>query len=179
MAEDIKKKLRNISSRNYLARDFNSFRAELLDYARLYFPDQIQDFSEASLGGLLLDMVSYVGDNLSFYLDHQFNELSWRTAIESKNIQKHLRDSGVKIRGAAPATAKVKFMFEIPAEEVGGESRPKASVLPVISAGSSVRSISGISFYLLDDLDFTEKDSMGRMIYQSTLVSTDNSGKPM
>ena len=179
MAEDVKKKLRNISSRNYLARDFNSFRAELLDYARLYFPDQIQDFSEAGMGGLLLDMVSYVGDNLSFYLDHQFNELSWRTAIESKNIQKHLRDAGVKIRGAAPATAKVKFLFEIPAEEVNGEFRPKVSVLPVIGAGSTTSSITGTSFYLLDDLDFTEKDSMGRMIYESTLVSTNDSGDPL
>ena len=179
MAEDVKKKLRNISNRNYLARDFNSFRSELLDYARLYFPDQIQDFSEASLGGLLLDMVSYVGDNLSFYLDHQFNELSWRTAIESQNIQKHLRNSGVKVRGAAPSTAKVKFLFEIPAEEVNGEFRPKSSLLPVIGEGSSVSSLNGINFYLLDDLDFTEKDSLGRLIYESILVSTDNSGKPL
>ena len=72
MAIDVKKKLKRKNNRTYLSKDFDSFRAELLRYAKTYFPDKIQDFSEASLGGLLLDMVAMVGDTMSFYLDHQF-----------------------------------------------------------------------------------------------------------
>ena len=46
MAIDIKKKLKKERNRSFLAKDFNAFRAELLNYARTYFPDKIQDFSE-------------------------------------------------------------------------------------------------------------------------------------
>jgi hypothetical protein len=52
---NVKKNLKLKRQRNYLARDFDSFRTELLQYAQTYFPDKIQDFSEASVGGMLLD----------------------------------------------------------------------------------------------------------------------------
>jgi len=69
---DNKVALKSVRQRNYLARDFDGFRSVLVDYARQYYPDRIQDFSESSLGGLLLDMAAYVGDNMSFYLDHLY-----------------------------------------------------------------------------------------------------------
>jgi len=109
MPQNIKKKIRKSRSRSYLAKDFDSFKADLHRYAKIYFPEQIQDFSEASLGGLLLDMAAYVGDSLSFYLDHQFNELFSSTAIENKNILKHIREAGVPITTASPATVVVNF----------------------------------------------------------------------
>ena len=74
-----KQALKTVRQRNYLARDFDGFRRVLLDYARQYYPDRIQDFSEASMGGLFLDMAAYVGDNLSFYLDHLYGELNYDT----------------------------------------------------------------------------------------------------
>ena len=87
MAINIKNKLKKERPRSYLAKDFTSFRLELLQYAQTYFSDRISDFSEASLGGLLLDMAAMVGDSMSFYLDHQFNELNWDTSIETSNVQ--------------------------------------------------------------------------------------------
>ena len=87
MAIDVKKQLKNANSRNYLAKDFQSFRNELFSHAKLFFSDKIQDFTEPGLGGLLLDMASYVGDTMSYYLDHQFNELNWSTAVENRNIK--------------------------------------------------------------------------------------------
>ena len=101
MPKDIKKKLRNEKRRTYLAKDFDSFRADLLSYAKVYFPDKIYDFSEASFAGLLLDFAAMVGDNLSFYLDHQFNELNPFTAIEPQNVITHLRNAGVEITTAS------------------------------------------------------------------------------
>ena len=96
-------------NRKYLAKDFVGLRNELLGHAKIYFPNNIQDFSEASLGGLFLEMAAYVGDNMSYYLDHQFNELDYATAVESQNIENHLRNAGVKIAGASPASMIVKF----------------------------------------------------------------------
>ena len=112
MAINVKRSLKNEVRRNYLAKDFESFRNQLYQHAKLYFADKIQDFSDASLGGLLLDMAAFVGDTMSFYLDHQFNELNWSTAIEVKNIQKHLRNAGVKVHGASPSVVMMKIYFE-------------------------------------------------------------------
>tara|TARA_B100000519_G_C14252224_1_gene443044 strand:+ start:366 stop:2210 length:1845 start_codon:yes stop_codon:yes gene_type:complete len=178
MGINVKKNLKNVKTRNYLAKDFQSFRSELYAHAKMYFADKIQDFSEASLGGLLLDMASYVGDSMSFYLDHQFNELNWSTAIEVKNIQKHLRNAGVKVRGASPSMVELKLYFEVPAETIDGNTAPKASLLPSIKAMSSFVSNTGIPFSLLNDLDFAEKDSEGNYLYDSVVVETAEDGTP-
>tara|TARA_Y100000310_G_scaffold318308_1_gene372207 strand:+ start:878 stop:2722 length:1845 start_codon:yes stop_codon:yes gene_type:complete len=178
MASDIKKELKKELQRSYLAKDFNSFRTELLTHARIYFPDRIRDFTEASLGGLLLDMAAFVGDSMAFYLDHQFNELNWATAIESKNVQKHLKSAGVKIRGAAPAVCTVTFYFELAAELVGTEYEPSPALLPKVGQGTKLASAKGIPFSLVEDLDFTEKDALGNYLYSAVLVETDDSGNP-
>ena len=59
---------------NYISRDFQSIKDDLTEYARRYYPDTFRDFSDAGFGALMLDMVSYVGDVMSFYLDYQANE---------------------------------------------------------------------------------------------------------
>jgi hypothetical protein len=58
----------------YTSRDFNDIKFDLVEYAKRYYPDTYQDFSEASFGSLMLDTVAYVGDILSYYLDYQANE---------------------------------------------------------------------------------------------------------
>jgi hypothetical protein len=179
MASDVKKQLRKELQRTYLAKDFQGFRSDLLNHARIYFPDKIKDFTEASLGGLLLDMAAFVGDSMSFYLDHQFNELNWSTAIESKNVQKHLRNAGVKVRGAAPAVATVTFYFEISAQLVGSEYEPTPTLLPKVGRGTKLASSKGIPFSLVEDVDFTEKDLLGNYLYSATLVEADDNGDPV
>lgn len=146
-----------VRKRSYLARDFDGFRSALLNYARLYYPDRINDFSENSMGGLFLDLASYVGDNLSFYLDHQFNELDPTTAVETANLQRALVAAGVPIYGAAPAQANCKFTVEVPATTLSnGGYEPNRSLLPTIDAGTIVSTTGGIQFTLLEKLNFAE-----------------------
>lgn len=148
---DNKEALKTIRQRNYLARDFDGFRRVLLEYARQYYPDRIKDFSEASLGGLFLDMAAYVGDNLSFYLDHLYGELNPDTAVETKNIEQALRNAGVKIVGAAPALVAVDFYIEVP---VSDDLSPDPTLLPTIQAGTVVKADNSTSFILIEDVDF-------------------------
>ena len=178
MSIDVKKKLKKARQRNYLARDFDSFRSELLRYARTYFPDKIKDFSEASMGGLLLDMAAMVGDTMSFYLDHQFNELNWSTAIESKNVQRHIRNAGVKLHGAAPAVVDVSFFIEVPSEVDGVDYRPEYNALPIILSESVVASKEGVTFTLVDDLDFSEVDRAGNLLASITVSTVNGDGSP-
>ena len=178
MAINSKKQLKNATKRNYLAKDFQSFRNELYSHAKLFFSDKIQDFTEPGLGGLLLDMAAYVGDSMSFYLDHQFNELRWSTAVENRNIKRHLKNAGVKARGANPSVVFVKLYFEIPAEVVNGEYLPKSNLLPIVQASTTFVSNDGIPFSLMDDVDFSKKDSSGSYLYDHVVVETDESSNP-
>jgi len=166
----VKTNLKKDQLRSYLNKDFNSFRADLLLYAKTFFPDHIQDFSEASLGGLLLDMTAYVGDVMSYYLDHQFNELDIETAVESKNIEKLLRSAGVKISGASPAVADVDFYIRVPSDS-SDTTLPVHNYLPKINEGTTLQSTNGITFTLYADLDFAAKDEDGNYLFQQITPS--------
>jgi hypothetical protein len=168
--ERIQKQLKKTRQRNYLARDFDAFRGQLLRYARAYFPDKIRDFSESSVGGLFLDMNAFVGDNLSFYLDHQFKELNPATATEVANIESHIRNAGIQITGASPAVAEVTLLVEVFAiVDSNGQRVPDRSLLPVVREGSIFRSSNGINFNLVEDVDFGEEDENGELI--ATVIS--------
>ena len=171
MADDLRDKLKKKQTRSYLNKDFDGFKNDLLLYARTYFSDQIQDFSEASVGGLFLDMAAYVGDVMSYYLDHQLSELNIETAIETKNLEKIIKSAGVKITGASPAIVNLDFYVAVPANPADS-SAPKPAALPVIQAGTVVSSNGGVLFELLEDVDFAEKDSEGNYLHLKTISST-------
>jgi len=83
-------KLKNYRNKNkVIKKDFDGFRNELLNYAKSNFSNQIQDFSEASLGGMFLDFAAIVGESLSFYMEQQFNELDYETSTNDYNIIYH------------------------------------------------------------------------------------------
>ena len=164
MAINIKKKLNQEKIRSYLNKDFDGFRSSLLDYARTYFSENIQDFSEASMGGLLLEMAAYVGDSMSYYLDHQFNELDIRTAVEEKNVERLITQAGVKITGSTPSLVEVSIFIVVPSEISGVDYVPKYSYLPIIQKGTLLTSQTGVTFELLEDVDFSDRDSDGNLL---------------
>ena len=55
----------------YVNRNFDDFKKQLVEYAKAYFPDAYNDFGPSSPGMMFIEMASYVGDVLSFYLDYQ------------------------------------------------------------------------------------------------------------
>lgn len=166
--------------KGYLAKDFNNFRADLLEYARNYFSDQIQDFTEASVGGLFLDMAAYVGDTMSFYLDYQFNELNPALATETQNIVNHAKNAGVKIYGSAPATADVTFYIEVDAyQNSDGTWAPDPTLLPIIyQTNTTLSAGTGKSFTLDEDLDFSDTDSDGNLKANYVISDTAGNGNP-
>jgi len=161
MPADIKKKVSLQKDRSYLNRDFASLRAELIRYAKTYFSDSISDFSESSAGGMLVELAAYVGDVMSYYLDHQFGEIDLQTAVEDINVERLIRSSGVKITGAAPALVDITFFIQLEGVASGTESMPNVSIAPKISQGTLVSSTTGILYELVEDLDFSKTDSLG------------------
>lgn len=170
--------LKNANTRTYVAKDFDSFRSELLRYARTYFGDKIQDFSEASMGGLLLDMAASVSDSMSFYLDHQFREMSWSTVTESANLSRMIKEAGIKSNGASPATVSVSIFIEVPSKIISGQYVPDESTLPTILQSTQLASNTNIIFSTAEDVDFAEKNRLGELRASYVIGNVDASGNP-
>jgi hypothetical protein len=178
MSKDAKKSLKKKKTISYLNKDFDGFRSDLLQYARAFFPDKIQDFSEASMGGMFLDMAAYVGDVMSFYLDHQFQELNIETAVERKNIERHVRSAGVTMSGASPAVVDVNFSVTVPAVYSEGEYIPNRKACPILRKNTSVVSTSGVQFLLTEDLDFSELNRFDELVAKYRIKNTGSDGNP-
>ena len=71
---------------SYLNKTFPEFKANLVNFARTYFPTTYNDFSESTPGNLFIEMSSYVGDVMSFYLDTQVQENFLLYAKEKENL---------------------------------------------------------------------------------------------
>jgi hypothetical protein len=170
---DNKTVLKSVRQRNYLARDFDGFRSVLLDYARSYYPDRIQDFSESSVGGLFLDMAAYIGDNMSFYMDHLYGELNTDTVVETANIERALNNAGVPIHGAASAVVIVDFYVEIPLLN-DGSLNPDPTLIPTINAETTIQAENGTSFTLLEDVKFWYSDPVSGAISIDSTVDVFN-----
>ena len=171
-------KFKNKRQRNYVARDFDGFRSQLIEYARIFFPDKIKDFSEASLGGLLVDLAAFTGDTMSYYLDHQFNELNYERATELTNIETHLKNAGVKIRGKAPSSTLLDISFVVDAKQTAGQYAPDTNQLPKVLTGTSFLATNGTTFTLVEDVDFAALDFLGQLRAAVETSTTNSDGSP-
>jgi len=137
----------------YTSRDFNSIKQDLEDYARRYYPDTFRDFSEASFGALMVDSVAYIGDILSYYLDYNVNESFFDTAIEYNNVLRHARRLGYKYAGRASSSGLVALYAMVPANSLG--MGPDPDYIPVLKAGTTISSKSGVGFILTENVNFS------------------------
>ncbi len=136
----------------YTSREFDTIKADLVEYVKRYYPTTYRDFNEASFGSLVIDTVAYVGDILSFYIDYQANETFVETATEYENILKLGRQFGYKFGGAASSFGTAALYVMVPASTTG--IGPDMSYVPVLKQGASLASTTGAAFLLNQDVHF-------------------------
>jgi hypothetical protein len=142
---------------NYTSRDFESIKGDLENYAKRYYPSTFKDFSEASFGSLMLDLVAYVGDQLSFYADFQANESFLDSSIRYDNVIRLSETLGYKNQGAAKSTGQVAIYMLVP---VSTTSRsPDVNYLPVLQKGAIFTGDNGAAYTLIADVDFSNPNN--------------------
>jgi hypothetical protein len=156
----------------YTSRDFESIKSDLIDHAKRYYPDGYRDFSEASFGSLMIDLVSYTGDILSYYLDYHVNESFLDTSLEFDNIRKHARALGYKFAGSPSSFGVVSLFILCPANTDG--TAPDTSYLPILKAGTTFSTADGGNFSLTEDVDFSslKNDVVGARFNSTTGATT-------
>tara|TARA_R110000824_G_scaffold72887_9_gene185710 strand:- start:1650 stop:3452 length:1803 start_codon:yes stop_codon:yes gene_type:complete len=142
---------------NYTSKDFDTIKQDLVEHAKRYYPDSYRDFNESGFGSMMLDAVAYVGDMLSFYLDYQVNESFLETAIEFNNVRSMAEQYGYKFQGRPAAFGIATFYVIVQAANTG--LGPEAKYIPIIKAGTEVRSSAGANFILTENVDFSHPNN--------------------
>ena len=93
---------------DYLARDFWSYRAALLDFASLRYPDWA-DRLEADSGVMMAELMSALGDEMAYYQDRVSREAYLETASQRRSIRRHARLVDYHMHDGLGATGWVDF----------------------------------------------------------------------
>ena len=157
----------NTTNISYLNKSFSDFRSTLLDYAKTYYPTSYNDYSETSIGLMFIEMASYIGDNLSFYLDTQFQENLLNYAKEKNNLINLAYSLGYQPKMSYASTATLDVYQLIPNKIVSGETVPDYDYAIKVPANSVVSSTSGVSFLITEDVDFSIEQNRETLFYDA------------
>jgi hypothetical protein len=102
---------------DYLARDYASFRRLMLDRLSLVSPEW-KERNPADIGIMLVELVAYVADQLSYYQDAVATEAYLGTARKRTSIRRHARLLDYRMHDGCNARAWVQVCI---ADDVNGE----------------------------------------------------------
>ena len=140
-----------VKSVNYLNKDFSDFRDNLIEFAKVYFPNTYNDFNEASPGMMFIEMAAYVGDVLSYYIDSQFRESLLAYAEEKRNVYNIAQSFGYKPKVTSPSSVALDVFQSVPALN----QKPDFRYALNVEAGTQITAGStGTTFRTLEDVNF-------------------------
>ena len=136
---------------NYLSKDFNSIKTDLMDYVKRQFPNEWRDFNDASGGMAVLELMAYVGDILSFNIDRQVNEAYINRAVEIKNIVSLAENFGYMPRNNTPAVVNLSVSADFNTSTSGAELCKLKKGAKVFTNFEPI-----VPFEILNDVDFSQ-----------------------
>lgn len=148
----------------YVNKSFSDFKASLQEFAKTYFPNTYNDFSDASPGNMFIEMASYIGDVSSFYIDTQIQENFLNLAKEKESLYNLAYSFGYRPKSSYASTTNVDIYQLIPS--VGGS--PDLSYSLLIPANTTVTSNTNFyKFITTEDVDFSLTSSADITYYNS------------
>ena len=135
---------------NYTSRDFESLRNDLINYTQQYYPGVIQNFNDASIFSVLMDLNAAIGDNLHFHIDRSIQETVLQYAQQRSSVYNIARTYGLKIPGFRPSIGLIDISIDVPAFGDNEDTR----YLGVLRSGAQFNG-SGQMFETTYDIDFS------------------------
>jgi hypothetical protein len=135
---------------SYTTRDFQSIRTELINFTKTYYPNLVDNFNDASIYSLLLDLNAAVTDNLQYNIDRSIQETVLQFAQQRSSIYNIARTYGLKIPGQRPSVSLVDFSITVPAYGDKEDIR----YCGILRRGSQING-AGQTFETVYDIDFS------------------------
>lgn len=139
---------------SYTVRDFAAIRQELIDYTKKYYPDVINNFNDASIFSVFLDLNAAVTDNLHYHIDRSIQETVLEFAQQRSSVYNIARTYGLKLPGNRPSVAVCDITINVP---VLGDG-PNPNYMGVLRAGSQFVG-AGQTFENVNDINFASQFS--------------------
>jgi len=156
----------------YLSKDFASFRSNLIEYSKTYFPKTYSDFNESSPGMMFIEMASYLGDILSYYTDDSLKESLMLYAEDKQNVIALSNYLGYKPKVTSPAIVTIAVYQLAPSIGSGEDNRPDSDYYLRIREGMVVEAAkTNVQFRTTELVDFNDATDREITVY------TDSAGE--
>jgi len=140
---------------NYLSRNFEDIKEELLKFSNKYYPEIFNDFDDSSIGAWFIDLVSAVGDDLSYHTDRMYQETNLDSANLRSTVLNMARTNGLKIPGRKASSCEVEFSCELPVS-TSNTATADWAYAPILQK-TSIVSAGNYNFELTENIDFGQQ----------------------
>ena len=154
---------------NYTSRDFESLRQDLINYTQQYYPEVIQNFNDASIFSVLMDLNAAIGDNLHYHIDRSVQETVLQYAQQRSSIYNIARTYGLKIPGYRPSVALADISIQVPA--FGGNEDTR--YLGILRSGAQFIG-AGNTYETVYDIDFSTQYNSDGIVNRTKIPLFDN-----
>ena len=156
---------------NFGKRTFTEIKDELLRYIKEQYPEVLSDFTDSSVGSLLIDLNAGVANNLGINIDRAFQETQLAHAQQRASILEIAKTLGFNIPGKRASATVVDFTVDVPALGDGPDTR----YLPVLAPGA--QAVGGGKFFeTTDTVDFGSSKSVLGFLNRTIIPNFDNNG---
>ena len=157
---------------SYTTRDFQGIRTELINFTRQYYPDLVQNFNDAGIFSVFLDLNAAVTDNLQFHIDRSIQETVLQYAQQRSSVFNIARTYGLKIPGQRPSVSLVDFSITVPAFG----DKENLSYCGILRRGAQVLG-AGQPFETVYDIDFSSAVNAEGSPNRLKIPNFDSNGK--
>lgn len=107
--QDWTKIYESFKNADFQSYDFQTLRKAMLDYLRLYYPEDFNDYTESSEYIALVDLIAFLGQNLAFRTDLNARENFLATAERRDSVLKLARLVNYNPKRNVPASGFLKI----------------------------------------------------------------------
>jgi hypothetical protein len=144
----------------YINKTFSDFKSSLQEFAKTYFSDNYNDFSDASPGSMFIEMASYVGDVSSFYIDSQIQENFLNLAKEKESLYNLAYSFGYRPKISYASTTTLDVYQLVPTILDGGNIKPDFTYSLLVAENTIINSnLNNQKFLTTAPIDFSDTAS--------------------
>lgn len=154
---------------DYTSKDYEAFRNDLINLIPYKMPEY-SDYSQSDAGIMLIELLSYGMDILSYYQDRMANEVYLPTATQRQSVIDIVKSLGYRLSNATPSSSEVVFVLT----EASTFGRVIPQGTPISTDGTSYEE--PIQFETTQDLTIpsgaigNEQDEEGNYLYSVPVV---------
>ena len=109
VSEDWQKIYQSFKNADFQSYDFDNLRRTMIDYIRINFPEDFNDYIESSEYLALIDLIAYVGQSIAFRVDLNARENFLELASRRDSVLRLARMIGYNAKRNTAASGLLKF----------------------------------------------------------------------